>query len=61
MDLNAFYEAEFDQHQSALDATREALMEPFFRLIGICAEAIRAGNKLGHMLCGALEQELGLI
>jgi len=46
MDLTAFYEAEFDQHQSALDATREALMEPFFRLIGICAEAIRAGNKL---------------
>lgn len=46
MDLNAFYEAEFDQHQSALDATREALMEPFSRLIGICAEAIRAGNKL---------------
>ena len=46
MDLNAFYEAEFDQHQSALDATREALMESFSRLIGICAEAIRAGNKL---------------
>ena len=46
MDLNAFYEAEFDQHQSALDATREALMEPFSRLIGTCAEAIRAGNKL---------------
>ena len=46
MDLNAFYEAEFDQHQSALDTTREALMEPFSRLISICAEAIRAGNKL---------------
>ena len=46
MDLNAFYEAEFDQHQDALDATREALMEPFSQLIGICAEAIRAGNKL---------------
>ena len=46
MDLNAFYEAEFDQHQLALDATREALMEPFSRLISICAEAIRTGNKL---------------
>ena len=46
MDLNAFYEAEFDQHQSALDTTREALMEPFSRLISICAEAIRTGNKL---------------
>ena len=46
MALNAFYEAEFDQHQSALDTTHEALMEPFSRFIGICAEAIRAGNKL---------------
>ena len=46
MNLNAFYEAEFDQHQSALDATREALMEPFSWLISICAEAIRTGNKL---------------
>ena len=46
MDLNAFYEAEFDQHQSTLDTTREALMEPFSRLISICAEAIRTGNKL---------------
>ena len=46
MDLNAFYEAEFYQHQSALDTTREALMEPFSRLISICAEAIRTGNKL---------------
>ncbi len=46
MDLNAFYEAEFDQHKDALDATREALLEPFSRLIGICAKAIRAGNKL---------------
>ena len=46
MDLNAFYKAEFDQHQSALDTTREALMEPFSQLISICAEAIRTGNKL---------------
>ena len=46
MDLNAFYEAEFDQHQLALDTTREALMEPFSRLISICAEAIQTGNKL---------------
>ena len=46
MDLNDFYEAEFDQHQLALDTTREALMEPFSRLISICAEAIRTGNKL---------------
>ena len=46
MDLNAFYEAEFDQHKDAVDATREALLEPFSRLIGVTAKAIRAGNKL---------------
>ena len=46
MDLNAFYEAEFDQHKDAVDATREALLEPFSRLIGVTAKSIRAGNKL---------------
>ena len=46
MDLNAFYEAEFDQHKDALEATREALWEPFSQLIGVSAKAIRAGNKL---------------
>lgn len=46
MDLNAYFDTEFDQHQIALDATRGALAEPFTRLVGVCAEAIRAGHKL---------------
>jgi len=96
VNLNAFYDTEFDQHEAALDATRKELAEPFARFVGVCTASIRSGNKLvlfgkggggmsdlcdpfllvpsditsriqemhitlGHMLCGALEQELGLI
>lgn len=46
MDLNAYFNTEFDQHQITLDATRGALAEPFTRLVGVCAEAIRGGHKL---------------
>jgi len=46
MNLNAFYDAEFDQHQAAMDATRGALAEPFARLVGVCADAVRGGHKL---------------
>jgi D-sedoheptulose 7-phosphate isomerase len=46
MDLDAFYTSEFDQHQSTLDDTRALLAEPFSRLVGVCTEAARAGNKL---------------
>ena len=72
MDLNTFYDAEFDQHQAAMDATRGALAEPFARLIGVCDPLLLVPSDitsriqemhitLGHMLCGALEQELDLI
>jgi len=46
MDLDAFYASEFDEHQGVLDDTRAVLAQPFSRLIDVCAEAIRAGNKL---------------
>ena len=46
MDLNAFYDTEFDQHEAALDATRKELAEPFARLVGVCTASIRSGNKL---------------
>jgi len=46
MDLNAYFNTEFDQHQITLDAPRGALAEPFTRLVGVCAEAIRGGHKL---------------
>jgi len=46
MDLKDFYHAELDGHQVALDATRGALLEPFSKLVEICVDAVRAGNKL---------------
>ena len=46
MDLNAFYEAEFDEHKAVLEATRGALAEPLSRLVGLAADAIRADKKL---------------
>ncbi len=46
MDLNTFYDAEFDQHRAAMDATQGALAEPFARLIGVCAETVRGGGKI---------------
>ena len=46
MDLDTFYASEFDQHQTALDDTRAVLAEPFSQFIGVCVDAVRAGNKL---------------
>ncbi len=46
MDLDKFFNAEFDAHQAATAATRESLSAPFSRLVGICAKAVGAGNKL---------------
>ncbi|MEE8247454.1 MAG: D-sedoheptulose 7-phosphate isomerase [Alphaproteobacteria bacterium] len=46
MDLKTFYDAEFAEHEAVLRATLEAVRAPFARLLGICAQAIRAGNKI---------------
>jgi D-sedoheptulose 7-phosphate isomerase len=46
MDLDAFFERELDDHLSVAVATREAVREPFRRLVGVCAEAIRGGGKI---------------
>ncbi len=46
MNLNAFFNAELDEHKSALAATREVLGEPFQRLVGACAEAVRGGGRI---------------
>ena len=46
VNLNAFYDTEFDQHEAALDATRKELAEPFARFVGVCTASIRSGNKL---------------
>ncbi len=46
MDLDAFFDAEFSEHEDVTRATRAKLREPFTRLVAVCAEAIRSGNKI---------------
>jgi len=46
IDLEAYFTAEMDSHQRTLEATRQALFEPFARLVTACAESIRRGGKI---------------
>jgi D-sedoheptulose 7-phosphate isomerase len=46
MDLDTFYSYEFDQHQIALNNTRQQMLESFSQLVKVSATAIREGNKL---------------
>jgi D-sedoheptulose 7-phosphate isomerase len=46
MDLDAFFDAEFREHEEAVRATRESLREPFRCLVQVCTEAIRSGHKI---------------
>ena len=46
IDLNAFFEAEFAEHQSVAAASAAALAEPFGRLVDCGVQAIRGGGKV---------------
>jgi D-sedoheptulose 7-phosphate isomerase len=46
MDIDAFFDAEFDEHEAVMRATRAALRPPFLRLCAAAQAALRAGNKL---------------
>ena len=46
MNVTALLEAGFEEHGTVLQATRQAVAEPFTRLVEACLEAIPAGNKL---------------
>jgi len=46
MDIDAFFDAEFDEHEAVARATRGALRAPFLRLCAAAQAALRAGNKL---------------
>lgn len=46
MDLDAYYAREFDEHRHVADATGQALVEPFKRLVRACAKAVGAGGKI---------------
>jgi D-sedoheptulose 7-phosphate isomerase len=46
MDLDAFFETQFDEHEATMRATRDALGEPFARLVTVCDEALASGGKI---------------
>jgi D-sedoheptulose 7-phosphate isomerase len=46
LDLADHFEREFQQHLEVADATRQGLAEPFCAILGLWADAVRAGNKL---------------
>ena len=46
MDIDRFFAAEFAEHAAVTAATREALAEPFARLVATVTGAVRAGSKI---------------
>ena len=46
MDLDAYFSSEMEEHEQVLGATREAVREPFARLVAVCLKAARNGNKI---------------
>jgi D-sedoheptulose 7-phosphate isomerase len=46
MDLARFFATEFDQHQETVRATRDALEEPFARLVDVCVSSLSQGGKV---------------
>ncbi|MGB0670785.1 MAG: D-sedoheptulose 7-phosphate isomerase [Rhodospirillales bacterium] len=46
MDLEAFFDSEYDEHEAVVRATRDSLKGPFLKLVGLCVAAIKAGNKI---------------
>lgn len=46
MDIARFFDSEFAEHAAVTDATREALAEPFARLVSRVTDAIRGGGKI---------------
>jgi D-sedoheptulose 7-phosphate isomerase len=46
MDIERYFEAEFDQHEAVVRATRGALKAAFARLVTVCKVAVERGNKI---------------
>ena len=44
--LAAFYDAEFDEHAAVAAATRDALAQPFAKLVAVSLESLKGGGKL---------------
>ena len=46
MDLDAYFESQFDQHEAIVRETRERLRVPFTRLVAACTKALADGGKI---------------
>lgn len=46
MDLNAFFDSEFDEHETVVRATRAAVRDGFDALCDVTQTALSAGNKI---------------
>ncbi|NQV45865.1 MAG: D-sedoheptulose 7-phosphate isomerase [Rhodospirillales bacterium] len=46
MDVNEFFDAEFDEHAAVMKTTRDALREPFTQMLAHCVESTRRGGKI---------------
>ncbi len=46
MTLKTYYESEFEEHAQTFAATREAVIEPFSKLVDICIQSCRSGGKI---------------
>jgi len=46
MDIDAFFAAEFAEHEAVLQATRGQVATAFGRLVAVATAAVRGGNKL---------------
>ena len=46
MNLDTFFESEFDEHEAVARATRARLKGEFARLVASCAAALNGGNKI---------------
>lgn len=46
MNLDAFFDAQFAEHEAVARATAAGLRAPFRRLVELCVRAVRSGNKL---------------
>ena len=46
MNLEAFFHGEMDQHEAVATTTRQAVCQPFAKLVQACEKALRAGGKI---------------
>jgi len=46
MDIDAFFDAEFDEQANVARATQAALKAPFAKLVAVAVETVRGGGKL---------------